>query len=204
MGISNSNGSLFLVSAPLNVEQTPACGAPAASGRCTSNSKEVRFCIRIGTCSRMSIARAVCSSMNGQREVVRFRRAARHNSSGRSSKAASSRGSSNLRNSAWFFSVKPIGNVPSLLRSVLSVAITSGDAFTQYRSNRDQRDGNTMGVRGQLASVLLPAVAQEGAESLGFDKARQRPNLIERDAGRNRRTRGGMDVRLLQAQAQRR
>ena len=48
-----------------------------------------------------------------------------------------------------------------------------------------------------------PQMAQEGAKGLGFDKARQRLNLIERDAGGSRRTRGGMDVRLLQAQAQR-
>src|SRR6266540_2523458 len=69
--------------------------------------------------------------------------------------------------------------------------------------NRGQRDANSMRERGQRTSILLPQMAQEGAESLGFDNARQRDDLVERDAGRSRCTRGGMDVRLLQAQAQR-
>ena len=42
-----------------------------------------------------------------------------------------------------------------------------------FRGNRDQRDGDAVGVGRQLASVLPPAMAQQGAEGLGFDKARQ-------------------------------
>ena len=47
-------------------------------------------------------------------------------------------------------------------------------------------------------------MAQESAERFGFDKVRQRGNLIERKAGRNRRTCSRMDVCSLQAQAERR
>jgi hypothetical protein len=45
-------------------------------------------------------------------------------------------------------------------------------------------------------------MAQDGAEGLGCDEARQKSNLLEWNAGRSRRTRGRMDMSLLQAQAQ--
>ena len=49
---------------------------------------------------------------------------------------------------------------------------------------------------GQLASVLSPAMPQDGAKGLGFDQARQRGDLIDRDPRRSRRTRGRVDVRF--------
>ena len=72
------------------------------------------------------------------------------------------------------------------------------------RRDRNQRDGNAMGVGRERASVLSPAMAQHRAERLGLDKARQRGELIDGNPGRSRRTCGRMNVASLQAQAQRR
>src|SRR5262249_39411057 len=69
--------------------------------------------------------------------------------------------------------------------------------------DRDQRNGNAECVGGQPASILVPEMAQEGAECVRFDKARQIPNLIERNAGRSRRARGRMNMSSLQAKAKR-
>ena len=109
----------------------PACGAPVASANAARSCREARFCMRSGNVEekvdrkgRLQVDERTAAT-SPDHAALRARACPEAES-----KSASSRGSSNLRNRALFFSVKPDGSVPSLLRRALRVAITSAGAFT--------------------------------------------------------------------------
>ena len=152
---------------------------------------------------RRSIARALCRSMNGRFEVAR---SAPRCAPQLVRKVDQSREQARVIELAQQRLV--LFGQAGRQRSELAPKGLEGRDYIRgrlhpFRGNRDQRDGNAVGVGGQLASVLAPEMTHQGAEGFGFNKARQRGDLIERDPGRNRRARGRMDVSLLQAQAQR-
>lgn len=65
-----------------------------------------------------------------------------------------------------------------------------GGRFYPFRGKRDKRNGHSVRVGRQLASVLLPELPQQTAECLRLHQTSERGELLDRDAGRHCRTGG--------------
>ena len=78
-----------------------------------------------------------------------------------------SRGSSNLRSNALFFSVNPDRKLPSFPRNFFRLESWSAGTLTHSEADRNQHDADVAGIGGQFATALFPQMTQNRADVSG-------------------------------------